>query len=84
MPVPETVGPSIRRPVVLELPMCNRANGAVSPIPTLVSAVALLTPLMLPSTKELLAVTSENAPIAVALVRVAPASIPAMWPRPVL
>src|ERR1700733_4625482 len=47
----------------------NAANGAVVPMPTLVVACALLMPMMLPRTSELLAVTSALAPIAVALLR---------------
>src|SRR6266478_1653755 len=43
------------------------ALGAVVPMPTLVSAVAELTPLMLPRTSELSCVTLAWAPIAVAL-----------------
>src|SRR2546430_15493744 len=43
------------------------ALGAVVPMPMLVSAVALLTPLMLPRTSELSCVTLAWAPIAVAL-----------------
>ena len=44
----------------------------VVPIPTLVLAVAPFTPLMVPSTIELLAETSAPAPMAVALVILAP------------
>ena len=43
--------------------------GAVVPMPTLVSAVAKLTPLILPRTSELSCVTCAWAPIAVALLR---------------
>src|SRR5439155_12589337 len=57
-------------PIKLVLPTtCRRVMGAVLPMPTLVSAVALLTPLMLPSTSALGASTSALAPIAVALAR---------------
>src|SRR6266404_2907519 len=45
------------------------ANGAMTPMPTLVLAKAPLTPLILPSTSELLASTSAREPSAVALVR---------------
>ena len=66
------------------LPSTSRVEaGAVVPMPTLVSAVAPFTPLMLPSTSVLLAVTSALAPMAVVFVRV-PVEGPALNPSPVL
>src|SRR5260370_21158421 len=55
-------------PFVEEVTICRRAIGAVVPIPTFVSAMAELTPLMLPSTSELLWLTLAFAPMAVAFV----------------
>ena len=49
--------------------------GVVVPIPTLVSAVALLTPLMLPNTSELFWATMAFAPMAVAFNRDVPKRI---------
>src|SRR5579883_1485391 len=48
---------------------CRRLVGALVPMPTFVSAVAPLTPLIAPRTSELLCVTFAFAPSAVALVR---------------
>src|SRR5688572_23155802 len=50
--------------------------GVVVPIPTLVSAVAALIPLMLPRTIELLCSALARCPIAVALVRLSSTSAP--------
>src|SRR5207302_3641889 len=52
------------------------ANGAVTPMPTLVLSVALLTPLIPPSTSELLWSTRAREPIAEALVRLDPTFVP--------
>src|SRR5437773_1714896 len=46
---------------------CSTAIGAVMPMPTFVLEVALFTPLILPSTSELLCVTCARDPMAVAL-----------------
>src|ERR1700675_3597979 len=58
--------------VLPEMPMLpttsNVAAGVVVPIPTFTLAVAPLTPLMLPKTSALLALTTAFDPIAVALV----------------
>src|SRR5882672_1376828 len=55
-------------PVKLAVPtMCSLDCGAVVPMPTFVSAVAPFTPLILPSTSELLCVTIACEPMAVAL-----------------
>src|SRR5437660_2451821 len=48
---------------------CNLAPGVVVPMPTKVSVVAPFTPLMLPSTRQLLQFTCARAPTALALVR---------------
>src|SRR5579863_6985749 len=60
--------------------------GAVVPMPTLVSDVALFTPFILPSTNELLVVTAANAPIAVVLLRLLSKIVggPESTPRAVL
>src|SRR5262249_15703472 len=42
---------------------CNLAAGALVPMPTFVSEVAPLTPLTLPSTRQLLQSTSDNVPM---------------------
>jgi hypothetical protein len=59
LPVPK----SFRFPTTV-----SRSPGVVVPIPTLVSAVAPLTPLMLPRTRLSLWATSARYPMAVALV----------------
>src|SRR5580700_9140998 len=88
VPAPGKVWPAAKviAPVKLALPCTSSfAAGAVVPIPTRVSAVAPFTPLILPSTMALLAVTCALAPIAVALLRAGwPESGPAFAPRAVL
>src|SRR5262245_60480395 len=53
--------------LVEEAETVRRAGGAVVPMPTLVSAVARLMPLMAPRISELLCVTEARAPMAVPL-----------------
>src|SRR5579863_4595112 len=58
--------------------------GAMVPIPTLTLEVAPFTPMMLPSTRELLAVTNALAPIAVALLTLPPIGALAPAPAPIV
>src|SRR5258708_30963858 len=77
---------NVMGPVKLPVPWTSRVNsGAVVPMPTFVLDPAPFTPLMLPSTMELLAVTEAMAPIAVELLRFGWAeSGPDKYPRAVL
>src|SRR5262245_54334277 len=67
---PDATVTTVSEPLMSVLPpTCRRELGMGTPMPTLVSAVAPLSPLTLPSTRLLFAATKAFAPIAVAFVR---------------